>query len=696
MLGEVGAERLKDVPEMETVQRALLEKAAAFYEKFLSERGDDPALREEAARAYNRLGRISQQLGRLAEAEAAYENALALHTALAEETPGEPRYRLLVAGDLDRGLAQLYLDGNRFAEAEAPILQARQILEPLAPGHADDRDYQVALADCYGSLAQLWRSRNRVDQAERAFNDSLKVWQSLAREHPADVRFQNRIAVTRNDLGLFYRDSKRPDRAETEFKQALAVWERLVHDNPSAGPYRHALGQCRQDLGWLYLGVLGQLSRAEAKLQQAREVREALAREHPSIVGYQTDLAETYRTLGLVYPRLGKADEGERWALKSLELMERYPPEVPRAQYGVAGAYQILAWNSYTAGKLDRAEALYDKALAQCQILVRKYPEVRNYARLLGFVHQGRAKVYAALKRPEEAETALREAVRVREELAGAFPGEAEPLDKLAWSYAALGDHYATTGRPERAAEFTAKALTARERLVKENPRVPVYAVSLAGSYVSQADLLRENGKPRESLDSYGRAIRLLQGVLKDEPRDADARENLCEAYWGRAVALSRKLQRHKEALPDWEQARAYDKGPNWDQLWVHQAITLARLGEHPRATAEMEALLNKAAGEPKAVKENTYYVMAQVYALSANAAVGDAHLSAADRAQLGPRYAARAVELLRRLHAQGYFKDGKEVEHLNTTPELEVLRPRKDFQELLQEVGQKRKATGP
>jgi tetratricopeptide (TPR) repeat protein len=695
MLSEMGAERLKDLPEMETVQRALLEKATTFYEKFLSERGDDPALREEAARAYNRLGHIRQQLGRLAEAEAAYEKALALHTTLAEEAPGEPRYRLLMTDDLNKGLARLYLSGNRFAEAEAPILRARQILEPLAAEHGNDRDCQAALADCYGSLARLWGGLNRVEQAEGALNDGLRIWQRLAREQPGDARLQNQIAVTHHNLALLQEHSKRANTTEAEYGEALAIWEGLVHDTPQAVQYRHSLGVCRQDLGWLYLVNLDNLARAEALLQQAREVREALAREHPSVVGYQTELAETYRSLGLVYPRLGKADEGERWTLKSLELMERYPPEVPRARYEMANTYQILAWHYYTTGKFDRAEPLYGKALAQCLVLVGQYPQVRNYSRTLGFVHGGRAKVYAALKRPKEAEAAFGESNRVWEELVRHAPADADSVLKLAWSYASLGDYYATTGRPELATEFIEKALSTLEPLVRDHPQVPAYVVSLADGCVSQADLLRDNGKPQESLKGYGRAIHLLHGVLKNEPRDADARKSLCSAYQGRAIALSEKLERDKEALPDWEQARAFDDGAHWDEIWVHQAITLARLGDYHRATGDMQALEERAATERKAVKDNSYYVMALVYALSAAATARDAQLSAADRDQFGTRYASRAVALLRRLYTEAYFKDLKEIDRLRVTPELEAIRTRRDFQDLLQEMEQKQKAGG-
>jgi serine/threonine-protein kinase len=692
MLGEVGEECLKDVPEMETVQRALLEKAAAFYDKFLSERGDDPALREEAARAYGRLARIRQQLGRLTEAEAAFVKALALHTALAQEAPGEARFRRLMADDLCRGLAQLYLNGFRHAEAEAMLSRAREILEPLAAEHGAEQEYQVDLADCYNKLGSLWLGLSRFDQAESAFGDSLKIRQRLARQRPADAVLQDQLAASHNNLAVVYQNSKRADRAEAEYKQALALWEALAGGDRHASQYRRSVGVCHQNLGWLYLVHLGQVSKAEASLGKARQVREALSREHPSFVGYQTELAETYRVLGMAYERLGRPDETERLDLQALEIMERYPSDVPKARFELANTYQILAWHYFSAGKIDQAESFYRKALTQCDALVQQFPEVRAYRRTLGFIHNGRGGVYAAQKRFKDAEAAYGEAVRLREELVRATQGEAEALEKLASSYAALGSLYANTVRPELAAAASDKALAAQERLVREHGNVPTYAVSLAVRYSARADRLVGEGKAQEALDDYGRAIRLLQDVLKDEPRHAEARRALSTSCCGRAAVLSKHLLRHKEALPDWDRARAYDDGANWDEIWVHQAITLARLGEHTRATADMQALQARAAAEHKAVKEKTYHVMAFVYALSATAAGDDSQLSPAGRTRLGSEYAARAVELLRRLLVQGYFKELKEVEDLRRAPELEVLRPRDDFQKLLQEMEQKRK----
>jgi serine/threonine protein kinase len=55
MLTQVGQESLANIPQMEPVRRALLEKALLFYQGFLQERSDESNVRLETGRAYRRV-----------------------------------------------------------------------------------------------------------------------------------------------------------------------------------------------------------------------------------------------------------------------------------------------------------------------------------------------------------------------------------------------------------------------------------------------------------------------------------------------------------------------------------------------------------------------------------------------------------------------------------------------------------------
>jgi serine/threonine-protein kinase len=75
MLSEVGSKDLADVPAMEGIRRALLERALQFYEGFLDER-DDPATRHDVGLAQARVGAIRLLLGQVSPAVEAYRQAV--------------------------------------------------------------------------------------------------------------------------------------------------------------------------------------------------------------------------------------------------------------------------------------------------------------------------------------------------------------------------------------------------------------------------------------------------------------------------------------------------------------------------------------------------------------------------------------------------------------------------------------------
>ena len=68
-------DKLGDVPQMQTARRALLEEALKFHQGFVQEKGDDPVVRYEAARAYRLMGKIRGLLGQTNDAAAACRHA---------------------------------------------------------------------------------------------------------------------------------------------------------------------------------------------------------------------------------------------------------------------------------------------------------------------------------------------------------------------------------------------------------------------------------------------------------------------------------------------------------------------------------------------------------------------------------------------------------------------------------------------
>src|SRR5581483_5297464 len=98
---------------------------------FAAETGTDEASRAGLARAQAEVGNIQRFLGRLPQAEQAYDRAAALYTRLAAESPGRLEYRRKLALLLERR-THLWEDTGRRPQAEAALGELIEIQRQLA------------------------------------------------------------------------------------------------------------------------------------------------------------------------------------------------------------------------------------------------------------------------------------------------------------------------------------------------------------------------------------------------------------------------------------------------------------------------------------------------------------------------------------------------------------------------------------
>jgi serine/threonine-protein kinase len=290
--------------------------------------------------------------------------------------------------------------------------------------------------------------------------------------------------------------------------------------------------------------------------------------------------------------------------------------------------------------------------------------------------------------RPQEAERHFRAECGLCERLAREEPGKAEWQDALAQAEHHLGR--LCQSAPGRAAEAEAhyeRAVALRTRLVEEHPDVAAYQAHLAETCVNLAVLTgsgrRWQGRdpPAEALEVLDRAVEMAEAALRQEPRHIAALGTARNAHAARAE-MYQDLGTWAEAVKDWDRVVEVDTG---SQAWVNRAMrafALARAGDHARAAAEAEAL----EGRPE-VTDDGRYNLACVWALAAGPARADSRLPADHRQPLAERYAARAVAVLGKLRAQGYFRDATHARDLAEDPDLQALRGRPDFRRLLEKT---------
>jgi hypothetical protein len=117
----------------------------------------------------------------------------------------------------------------------------------------------------------------------------------------------------------------------------------------------------------------------------------------------------------------------------------------------------------------------------------------------------------------------------------------------------------------------------------------------------------------------------------------------------------------------------------------VSRCVSMAREGDHVEGTAEAEKLAAVGGLSSKHV-----YELARALALSVDAARQDTKLPRGEGERLAERYATRALALLARLGAEGFFRSPDKLKQLQEDPDFDSLRSRPDFKPFLADLEKK------
>jgi tetratricopeptide (TPR) repeat protein len=226
--------------------------------------------------------------------------------------------------------------------------------------------------------------------------------------------------------------------------------------------------------------------------------------------------------------------------------------------------------------------------------------------------------------------------------------------------------------KPEEAETAFRQALDLRKKLADDSPKVAKYRVELAATRYHLGDLFRLQRRPYQALPWYEQALVLLQPLHQHEPNDIATRDLLGRTHWGRAQALS-ALKRFAEALADWDGAVELARPADRPRVQLGRARARVRAGQAADAVADAEALTRDPA-TPSLMLCDAADVCSQASVVAMEATQREA-------------YAGHALALLRRAQAAGFFKDRAKVEHLKKDRALDVLRSREDFKKFVAEL---------
>jgi serine/threonine-protein kinase len=382
-----------DVVEQQLARRsALTEEDRRFlrdiqrqYEEFAALPGEDVEQRAIRAEGNFRVGVMRLRLGEAKEAEASYQQAVALYQQLVTDFPGRSEFRREL-GLAYGNLGLLFRATGRLKEGESAYTSALGILKPLAAEFPIRAQYRQDLARGHGNLGVLLRAMGRLKEAEANYSAGLAVHTQLASDFPTRPEYRQDLAKSHNNLAVLLTDTGRLPDAETAFRDTLAVRKQLVAEFPNRPDFRQDLARSHGNLARL-LGDTGRLEEAERAYADALAVFRPLAAEFPARREFRQDLSQSQYHLGYLLGKMGRLTDAEGAYADAMAMCKQLIadfPKVPDHRNDLGATLVGLAILANSRRDFTQARRLLEEAQPHQQEALKANPRQPDYRRFFG------------------------------------------------------------------------------------------------------------------------------------------------------------------------------------------------------------------------------------------------------------------------------------------------------------------------
>ena len=462
---KVSESKLLNVPGLQPLRKELLDAARTYYRNFLKERGDDPAVKADAAAALFRVGWVSQLVG---EAKESLEH----------------------------------------------FVRATDLYAELAASDRQNVEYQRRLAMGFGAQGMVLETLGRADEGIGAHKKALAIREALLKENPADPKSQIDVARTHRNMGGIYRDRDKTQEASVEWEAALAIGRPLLNQRLPKPPADDFTGRSdlaaivREDMGSVFLDYaqlqneLGRTREAADLWKQGIDLFEGLARDLPQDLVYRARLGDGYAVGADMAYMLGRYDEALKDARRALEIRTALADGNPSVPYYRRAQIESMLSLGWMQGLLKRdMEALetYTHATELAEKMLAQEPTGATTRNHLAQSLARRAGILEHLKRTKESVELARRAVDIQEAVLKENP-------ESAFHQSAAGIVQRVLGRAEMTAGNSRAALAAFERAAEvDGPlaeKYPEAGLSLACDHALIAMLVDPANKEVKSVQA--------------------------------------------------------------------------------------------------------------------------------------------------------------------------------------------------
>jgi serine/threonine protein kinase len=447
------AEKIRDLPQMQSLEREFLNKALDYYQEFAKQKSTDPEIRLGSGRAYLRVGLARFKLNEHHRAEEALTLAIARFEELVAEDPSNVEYRSELASAY-HALGLVLNETRRAQPAEQAFRSAIRLLSQLVAERPDWPESRHTLATANNSLGTLLP--DRPEEADRAHRTAIALCEELVAEFPDRPWYRGELVRGHFALGLVREKTGRFQEAEKPLRDAIAAFQQQAGPL-NASSYRRLLPVAYFELANV-LYARGRLEEAKDSYRSAIELWEQYAASFPRISEYWVRLYDGYANLARLLEQTEHSEEAARVCSQALELYKRLAGKLPDeiADQGVlriaAGLDAVLKNRSRPQ---DR-EPGYRQALELAETLATRSPTLLGYRFHAAYWQNALGDLLTATGRTSEATNAYRRAIAHYRTAIVLNPNHVPSLKNLAWILATAPDP--TLHDPQEAVLLAQKA----------------------------------------------------------------------------------------------------------------------------------------------------------------------------------------------------------------------------------------------
>jgi serine/threonine protein kinase len=379
---------IKNLPGSSAARELVVRRAVEYLDNLASEAGDDPALLNDLADAYDHVSRLTGAYREVRgdnSPQAGVENelkALAIRRRLLALSPGDAKARTNLTYSIWR-TGQRYSAMGDLQRTGELLREHLRMCEAAVRGAGSVED-RYALGTSFTSNGFLERELGHYDVSLDYERRGLAVREGLLKHDPGSARAKRVVGLSHAFVGYTLDSLHHYAEAADEQRKALAIFESLAKSDPH-NPDLQRNAAVAEEYICESLGLGGSLREAVGHCQASVAMYGAMVAADPKNVQASEDLADSESATSIALDMVHSPQEAFAHQRKARQLFEaamsRDPEAVDLARENGESLMELATLRMQL--HIDGAASAAEAALKLFQALAARSPESREIAMLL-------------------------------------------------------------------------------------------------------------------------------------------------------------------------------------------------------------------------------------------------------------------------------------------------------------------------